>query len=117
MNRVVANPESPPEINFNEIKSKIVDKAAVEKLEKAYRALTVQYPGDNNLSQKISEQEKEHKERGQKLVGKIREETKEANELLQKFENMIPYDQMWPEEFIQTFPGMFEYCLLILLYD
>ena len=102
--RVVANPEKPPEIDFSAIKARVVDKAAVDNLEKAYKALSVKFPGDNNLTQQIATQETEHKARGQKLVGQIREETKEANELLKKFEDMIPFDQMHPEEYIQTFP-------------
>ena len=104
MKRVASNPERPPEINFNEIKSRVVDKSAIDNLEKAYKALSVKFPGDNNVSQQIIAEEKEHKERGAKLVGKIRAETKEANELLHKFEIMIPVDQMHPEEFVLTFP-------------
>ena len=102
--RVVANPERPPEIDFSAIKSKVVDKSAVDNLEKAYKALAVKYPGDNNVSQQIAAQESEHKEKGQKLVHQIREETKEANELLKKFDDMIPFDQMHREEYILTFP-------------
>lgn len=101
---MAANPERPPEIDFSAIKSRVVDKSAVDALEKAYKALAVKFPGDNNVTQEITAQEAEHKEKGQKLVGQIRAETKEANELLKKFDDMIPYDQMHPEEYIQTFP-------------
>ena len=82
----------------------MVDKSAVDSLEKAYKALAVKFPGDNNVSQQIAAQEAEHKQKGQQLVGRIREETKEANDLLKKFDDMIPYDQMHPEEYVLTFP-------------
>lgn len=101
---MIQNPEKPPEINFNAIKAKVADKTAVESLEKAYKALSVNFPGDNNVAQQIAAQEREHKERGQKLIGRVRQETKEAHELIQKFEDMIPYDQMHPDEFVYTFP-------------
>lgn len=101
---MAANPERPPEIDFGSIKSRVVDKSAVDALEKAYKALAVKYPGDNNVTQEIAAQESKHKQKGQELVGRIRAETQEANELLKKFDDMIPYDQMHPEEFIMTFP-------------
>lgn len=82
----------------------MVDKKAVEQLEKAYKSLSVSFPSDNNVSQQIAAQEREHKERGQKLIGKIKAETAESKELLDKFEKMIPFDQMHPEEYCHTFP-------------
>jgi len=103
MRRVHENPEKPPEIDFAAYKKLVNNKAAIDQLEKSYKALSISYPPET-LSAQIDAQEKQTAVEGKKFADSLSTRINEAEELLQKFKLMIPVDQMTPEEFAHTFP-------------
>ncbi|RWS28969.1 ATP synthase subunit d-like protein [Leptotrombidium deliense] len=103
LRKVMSFPENAPAINWSEYRTKIVNKAVVDELEKAYKAVSVPYPEDKWTSS-VDEQEKNNENSVAEYCEWSRSKVKEAEEMLQKFKLMIPYDRMTDEEFAQTFP-------------
>lgn len=103
LRRVNENPEKAPEIDFAAYKKLVNNKAAIDQLEKSYKALSIAYPPDN-LAAKIDAEERATAIEGKKFADSLTARIGEAEELLQKFKIMLPVDQMSPEDFARTFP-------------
>ena len=105
MNRVLSNPEKPPEVDWNNYKANITNKDVVTKLEAAYKSLVQQvpYPQDT-ISSQIDDQAKQAKAEYKLLCQISNEKIKECEELQNKYKVMIPYGQMTNEDYALTFP-------------
>lgn len=70
-------PENPPQIDFNQYKSKVANKDLVQKLEQAYKSMKIVYPTDTERGAEIAKQEAEHKKQCESYIpvanGKIAE--------------------------------------------
>ena len=78
--RVLSNPDSLAKIDFNAYRSQITDKAVVDQLEQAFKAVQVPYPKDD-VSPQIDDQERRaavEAEQYAKYSNEIIESAKEA---------------------------------------
>lgn len=78
---VQANPEHPPDIDWNNYKSHIANKDVVSQLESAYKALKIPYPKDA-VTPMIDQQEKECQVTVQEFCKQSNDKIKEAEELV-----------------------------------
>lgn len=78
---VQANPETPPEIDWNNYKSKIANKDVVSQLESGYKALKIPYPKDA-VTPMIDQQEKECQVTVEEFCKQSNGKIKEAEELV-----------------------------------
>lgn len=72
--RVQANPEKPPEINWEQYKKLVQDKSLVDKMQSAYEKFKVPYPSDT-LTAQVDKQWEE-------LIPKIKEYCEEQNKII-----------------------------------
>lgn len=78
---VLANPENPPAIKFDEYRQKVSTKEAVQQIEAAYKALKIPYPKDT-LSPEVDAQEVDYKKKSQEYVGVANAKIAEAEKLV-----------------------------------
>ncbi|OTF83778.1 ATP synthase subunit d, mitochondrial-like protein [Euroglyphus maynei] len=101
--RALSYPENPPEINFNEYKTRVSNKDLVQKLEQAYKSLKIPYP-KNTVASEIDQQESEYKTKCNEYMSVANAKIAEAEKLRKKFELMLPVRHMSNEDFTLTFP-------------
>ncbi|KAI4499558.1 hypothetical protein M0802_005454 [Mischocyttarus mexicanus] len=103
LRRLMANPETPPQLNWEYYRKNVTTPGLVEKFQKDYEAMKVPYPADKYTSL-VDSQEKE-------MLHEVEEFRKECEKNIEKFTTTIaslkaimPYEDMTMEEFFENHP-------------
>ncbi len=105
LRRVHENPENPPKIDWAFYKSRIGVPGLVDKFQKEYESLKIEYPADKYSSQ-IDSQEKEALEAVQKFIQESNKRIEESKQRITKLEGMLKYNQMTMEDFKDAHPDL-----------
>ncbi|XP_049298224.1 ATP synthase subunit d, mitochondrial [Anopheles funestus] len=100
---VVANPETPPKIDWSFYKKNVPVAGMVDKFQKAYEALQIPYPADN-VTKLVEAQEKEVQQEISKFVKDSEARIADFQTQIATLKALLPYDQMTMEDFRDSFP-------------
>ena len=99
---VLANPETPPKIDWAHYK-KLVPAAMVDNFQQKYEALKVPYPADN-VSSQIDSQAKDTKSEIDKFVKDSKDRICKYEAEISHINGLLPYEQMTLEDYRDAFP-------------
>ncbi|XP_046827385.1 ATP synthase subunit d, mitochondrial-like [Vespa crabro] len=103
LRRMMANPESSPQLNWDYYKKNVTIPGLVEKFKKEYEALTVPYPADKYTSL-IDSEEKQMLIDVEEYRKKSEKEIENINKSISTLKVMMPYAEMTMEEFVEHHP-------------
>ncbi|KAF2900763.1 hypothetical protein ILUMI_05416 [Ignelater luminosus] len=103
LRRVLANPESPPAIDWAAYKAHVKVAGMVDEFQKQYSALQIPYPPDT-VSAQVDALEKEIKNDIAKFKTESNTRIEEYKKQLAYIASLLPYDQMTMEDFKDSFP-------------
>lgn len=104
----MANPETPPKLDWASYQKNVPIAGMVDKFQKAYEALHVPYPADNVTSQ-VEAQEKQVKEEISKFVQNSEGRIAEYQSQIAALKALLPYDQMTMEDYRDAYPDVRPY--------
>ncbi|XP_065340709.1 ATP synthase subunit d, mitochondrial [Cloeon dipterum] len=105
LRRVLANPESPPKIDWSFYKSRVAVAGMVDNFQKQYEALKIPYPADNYTSQ-VEAQAQKGMAAVQDFVKASNGRIAAAQAEVAKINAMLPYSEMTMEEFADAHPEL-----------
>ena len=103
MRAVLANPENPPKIDWDQYQHLIPVKGLVDSFKKQYESLKVPYPADNVTAQ-VDSQAKETKANIDKFKCESEERICNFQKEIDHLKSLLPYEQMTMEDFRDSFP-------------
>ncbi|CAG9856198.1 unnamed protein product [Phyllotreta striolata] len=103
LRRVMANPETPPAIDWTFYKSKVPVPGMVEEFQKQYTSINIPYPPDT-VKPQLDALEKEIKQDIEKFKSESNARIEEYKKQLAHLASLIPYDQMTMEDYRDAFP-------------
>ncbi|NP_001161446.1 ATP synthase subunit d, mitochondrial [Nasonia vitripennis] len=105
LRRVNENSESAPKIDWAFYKSRIGIPGLVDKFQKEYESVKIDYPADK-YTPLIEAQEKEALEAVQKFISDSNARIAENQKQIKKLEGMLKYSQMTMEDFRDAHPEL-----------
>lgn len=102
---VLANPETPPKIDWATYKKSIPVAGLVDKFQQQYEGLKVPYPADN-VTPQIQAQEKEARAEVDNYIKASKEKIAGYEKEIAHLKSLLPYDQMTMEDFRDAFPDV-----------
>ncbi|XP_072761252.1 ATP synthase subunit d, mitochondrial [Anoplolepis gracilipes] len=105
LQRMTANPEAPPKIDWAYYKKNIAVAGLAEKFQKEYESLSVPYPADKYTSQ-IETQEKELLTHIQQFTNESNERIVNSNKEIERVKSLLPFSEMTMEDFQESYPDM-----------
>ncbi|KAL2724496.1 hypothetical protein V1478_009009 [Vespula squamosa] len=103
LRRMMANPESSPQLNWDYYRKNVTIPGLVEKFRKEYEALTVPYPADKYTSL-IDSEEKQMLVDIEEYRKKSEREIEDINTAISSLKAIMPYAEMTMEEFVEYHP-------------
>lgn len=100
---VLANPETPPKIDWAAYKAKVPIAGMVDSFQKHYEALKVPYPADN-ISGQVDTQKQQIAKDIEKFVADSNSRIEEHNKAIAHLSSLLPYGQMTMEDYRDAFP-------------
>ncbi|XP_030767071.1 ATP synthase subunit d, mitochondrial [Sitophilus oryzae] len=103
LRRVLAQPESPPAIDWSYYKQHVPVAGMVDDFQKQYTALNIPFPPDT-VSKQIDAQEKEIKADIEKFKVESTARITEYKKQLAHLAGLLPYEQMTMEDYRDAYP-------------
>ncbi|XP_012219302.1 ATP synthase subunit d, mitochondrial [Linepithema humile] len=103
LRRMVANPETPPKIDWTYYKKNVPIVGLVDKFQKEYDAFKVPYPADKYTSL-VEAKEKEVLVEIEQFIKKSNERIAAATQEAERVKNLLPFSDMTMEDFRVSFP-------------
>ncbi|CAO1421182.1 unnamed protein product [Diamesa hyperborea] len=103
MRSVLANPETPPKIDWESYKKSVPVSGMVDNFQKQYDSLKVPYPADTVSAQADSQKQQVQKEIDQ-FVASSKNRIAEHEKAIAHLKSLLPYDQMTMEDYRDAFP-------------
>uniref|UniRef100_A0A0K8TNX3 ATP synthase subunit d, mitochondrial n=1 Tax=Tabanus bromius TaxID=304241 RepID=A0A0K8TNX3_TABBR len=100
---VLANPETPPKIDWAYYKNNVAVAGLVDNFQKQYDALKIPRPADT-VTSKIEEEEKATKSEIASYVQKSNDRIVGFQKNIDHLKSLLPYDQMTMEDYRDAFP-------------
>ncbi|XP_058461869.1 ATP synthase subunit d, mitochondrial [Malaya genurostris] len=100
---VLANPETPPKIDWAFYQKNVPIAGMVDKFQKAYEALQIPYPSDTLTSQ-IEAQEKQVRDEIAIFVKESESRIAEHQTQMAQIKSLLPFNQMTMEDYRDAFP-------------
>lgn len=105
MRAVLANPETPPKIDWEHYKKVVPVAGLVDSFQKQYDALKVPYPADT-LSAQIDAQAKEMKSEVEAFKKESQQRIAEHQKEIERIKALLPYNQMTLEDYRNSYPDL-----------
>ncbi|XP_043516921.1 ATP synthase subunit d, mitochondrial-like [Frieseomelitta varia] len=103
LQRMMANPEALPKIDWAYYKKVVLTPGLVDKFQKEYESLSIPYPPDNYTAEIEKEKQQAAKD-VENFIQQKNEEIEETRKAISKLESMLPFSQMTLEEFVDLKP-------------
>jgi len=100
---VMANPESPPSIDWAYYKRLIPIQGLVDTFQKQYEAIKVPYPADT-VSTQVDAQAQETKKEIESFKSASTQRISQHQKNIEHLQSLLPYDQMTMEDYRDAFP-------------
>lgn len=100
---VVANPETPPKIDWSAYKAKVPIAGMVDTFQKHYEALKIPYPADT-VSGQIDQQKSEIEKEVTAFIASSNSRIAELEGKINHLKSMLPFEQMTMEDFKDAYP-------------
>ncbi|CAD1480612.1 unnamed protein product, partial [Heterotrigona itama] len=97
LQRMMANPEALPKIDWVYYKRVVTTPGLVDKFQKEYESLSIPYPPDNYTAEIEKEKQQAAKDI-EDFIQKKNEEIKEIHKIINDINNMIPFSEMTMED-------------------
>lgn len=101
----MANPETPPKIDWAAYKQTVPISGMVENFQKQYDSLKVPYPADN-FSAQVDQQKIQVQKEIEAFVNASKARIAEYEKSISHLKSLLPYDQMTMEDFRDAFPDL-----------
>lgn len=102
-NSVLANPETPPKIDWAAYKGKVPVAGMVDNFQKQYEALKVPYPADT-VSAQVDQQKSTVQKEIESFKAASNNRISEHQKSMAHLQSLLPYDQMTMEDYRDAFP-------------
>ncbi|CAL7941470.1 unnamed protein product [Xylocopa violacea] len=106
LQRMMANPETAPQIDWAYYRKTITIPGLVDKFQKEYEALSIPYPKDKYTAAIDIEQQETDKMIAE-FIQQSDDYLVEVNASLSKIKNMIPFAEMTMDDYTEAFPTGF----------
>ncbi|XP_058833588.1 ATP synthase subunit d, mitochondrial-like [Topomyia yanbarensis] len=100
---VLANPETPPKMDWAFYQKNVPIAGMVEKFQKAYESLQIPYPADTLTSQ-VEAQEKQVLQEVAQFIKDSESRIAEYQAQIATTKSLLPFDQMTMEDFRDAYP-------------
>lgn len=100
---VIANPETPPKINWDLYKKTVPVAGMVENFQKHYEALTIPFPADT-MSAQIDQQKAAAQKEIEAYVSASNARVAEIEKSIAHLKSLLPFNQMTMEDYRDAFP-------------
>lgn len=100
---VLANPESPPKIDWAAYKAKVPVAGMVDSFQKQYESLKVPYPADT-LSAQVDQQKSQVQKEVEAFIKASNARIADNEKAILHLQSLLPYNQMTMEDFRDAFP-------------
>ncbi|XP_068983367.1 ATP synthase subunit d, mitochondrial-like [Bombus flavifrons] len=99
LQRMMANPEALPKIDWAYYKKVIVTPGLVDRFKKEYESLSVPYPADNYTAE-IEAAKSEAAKKIQSFIQEVNVDIEELRKSLVEINNMIPFSEMTMDDYV-----------------
>lgn len=99
----MANPETPPKIDWAAYKGKVPVAGMVDNFQKQYEALKVPYPADT-VSAHVDQQKSTVQKEIESFKAASNNRISEHQKSMAHLQSLLPYDQMTMEDYRDAFP-------------
>ncbi|XP_043599734.1 ATP synthase subunit d, mitochondrial-like [Bombus pyrosoma] len=103
LQRMMANPEALPKIDWSYYKKVIVTPGLVDRFQKEYESLSVPYPADNYTAE-IEAAKSEAAKKIESFIQEVNGSIEEIHKNLDELNNVIPFSEMTMEEYVDLKP-------------
>ncbi|PSN33066.1 ATP synthase subunit d [Blattella germanica] len=105
LRRMMANPETPPKIDWAYYKARVPVAGMVDDFQKKYDTLQIPYPADT-VSAQIDQQQQQVSKEVQDFVKKSNDRIAEYQSEVSRLKALIPYELMTMEDFRDAYPEL-----------
>ncbi|XP_069677934.1 ATP synthase subunit d, mitochondrial [Periplaneta americana] len=105
LRRMMANPETPPAINWEYYRTNVPLAGMVDDFKKKYEALSIPYPTDT-VTPEIEQQAKEVEKEIQQFIKESNTRIAEYEAEISRLKSLIPFEQMTLEDFKDAYPEL-----------
>ncbi|KAK1129674.1 hypothetical protein K0M31_019388 [Melipona bicolor] len=103
LQRMMANPEALPKIDWAYYKKVVLTPGLVDKFQKEYESLSIPYPPDNYTAE-IEKEKQEAAKNIENFIQQKNEEIEETRKAISEIENLLPFSEMTMEEVVDLKP-------------
>ncbi|XP_050592276.1 ATP synthase subunit d, mitochondrial-like [Bombus affinis] len=103
LQRMMANPEALPKIDWAYYKKVIVTPGLVDRFQKEYESLSIPYPADNYTAE-IEAAKNETAKKIESFIQEINADIQEMHKGLDKLNDMIPFSEMTMDDYVDLKP-------------
>ncbi|XP_076680249.1 ATP synthase subunit d, mitochondrial [Andrena cerasifolii] len=105
LRRMVANPESPPKIDWSYYKKNVTTAGLVDQFQKQYEALSIPYPADKYTAE-IESEEKQMEKKMEEFIQEVDKAIGESQREIDSIKSMLPFSEMTMEDYRDMYPEL-----------
>ena len=103
LRRMVANPESPPKIDWSYYKKNVTTPGLVDQFQKQYEAVSIPYPADKYTAD-IESEEKQMAKKIEEFIQEVDKAIGQSQQEIETIKAMLPFSEMTMEDFRDMYP-------------
>ena len=105
LRRMVANPESPPKIDWSYYKKTVTAPGLVDQFQKQYETLSIPYPADKYTAE-IESEEKQIAKKMEEFIQEVDKAIGQSQREIENIKSLLPYSEMTMEDFRDVHPEL-----------
>ena len=105
LQRMVANPESPPKIDWSYYKKSVTTPGLVDQFQKQYETLSIPYPADK-YTPEIESEEKQMAKKIDDFIQEVNKAIEQSQREIENIKSMLPFSEMTMEDYKDMYPEL-----------